>query len=116
MTAWIDIFPKAQLAGDFAQSTFQSIDTGSYQTATLQVWADGLAAVGDNVEVIAQDADFNEERDFTPSDNPTAKLSADGTVLLRLALPRRFVRLEILPTGLAVSLAINVRARLLLNG
>ncbi len=114
MMTWIDIFPKAQMAGTFAQSVYQSTDTGKFKTATLQVWADGLGAM-DTVEVVAQDADFNEERDFGASDNPTVKLVADGTSLLPLAVPKRFVRLQIVPT-LTTAAAINIRARLLLHG
>ena len=58
--------------------TFQSLNTGDFQTATLQVWVNGMlinpALDSDKLQVVVQDADFNEERDFGPNDNPDWKL------------------------------------------
>ncbi len=123
MTMRIDVLPRTQFAGPFTQSTFQSLNTGDFQTATLQVWVDGMLnpppGGSDKLQVVVQDADFNEERDFGPSDNPTWERTADGSATLRLAIPKRFLRLEIIPTltgGAGPTLAINVRARLLLDG
>ncbi len=114
MAAWIDIFPKTHLVGTFAQSTFQATDTATFKTGTLQVWVDGLLA-GDSVSVVVQDADFNEERDFAASDNPSLAFSSDGSQLLRVSLPRRFARLQVVPT-LGTAEGINVRAELTLMG
>ena len=113
MTTAIDIYPKAQLAGAFTQSTFQSIDTKSSQTAALQVWVDGLGAA-EQVDVTVEESDFNEETDYATSDDPIISLSSDGTSLTRLSLSKRFMRLRIEPT-LSASLAVNVRAQLLLD-
>ncbi len=114
MSKVIEIFPKAPLIGPFTQSIYQAVDLGRARRATLQVWVDNAATVTVQVE----EADINEEGEYSTGSNPVITLSNSGsgsasgpaTTIEQLYLKRRFVRLAIFPSGAA-----NIRAELCLQ-
>lgn len=115
MAAMIELFPKRQLTNVFTQSTYEAVDAGGYQLATLQVTVDGLVA-GDIVDVLVEESDFNDDAQYVPSVNPVVNFpGTPGTQVVSIQIDRRFVRLNVTPTLGGPNNAPSVRAELMLR-
>lgn len=106
----LHVEPARQIVDTYAQSPRDATDTTEVETASLQVWQEGLAG-SQELRVTVEVANENDEAEYVSSTNRALVLDGgDTTKQQSVSLTGKYARLKFTPNFSAASFPINIRA------